>query len=67
LTVARFLIPPGTDAGGVWSNLVLMVIGAPTPRTVDAVPVDRLKAFPGARTLALTGQLSPDVESDFRT
>jgi hypothetical protein len=52
LTVARFWIPPGPDrTSGSWSNPVLTVIGAPTP-TVDAVPVDRLKAFPGARFLA---------------
>jgi hypothetical protein len=52
-TVAPFWIPPGTDgAGGVWSNQVLPVIGAPT-LPVDAVPMGCLKAFPGARTLAL--------------
>jgi hypothetical protein len=52
LNVTRFWIPPGTDSAcGVWSNPVLMVIGAPTP-PVDAVPVDCLKAFQGARTLA---------------
>jgi hypothetical protein len=66
LDCCALLDPPGTDAGGVWSNLVLTVVGAPRP-TVDTVSVDRLKAFPGARTLASSGQLSPDVESDFWT
>jgi hypothetical protein len=66
LTVARFWIPPDTHSGlgpgapsdtrigtvsGGWSTPLLTVIGAPTP-TVDALPVHRLQAFPGARTLA---------------
>jgi hypothetical protein len=46
LTVARFWIPPGTDsAGGVWSNPVVTVIGAPTP-PVDAVPCPWLARRP---------------------
>jgi hypothetical protein len=51
LTVVRFWIPPGTaSGGGVWSNPVVTVIGAPT-QTVNGVSLDGRKAFPGARTL----------------
>jgi hypothetical protein len=43
LAVAHFWIPPmsSVDAEGIWSNPILMVIGAPTT-TVDAQPVSRL-------------------------
>ena len=37
LTVARFWIPPGTaSAGGMWSQPVVTVIGAPTPTVIRA-------------------------------